>query len=101
MIITFLTSITLYSLFFNFISICTDTAVSFAIKKGLLYSWGMGSNNQLGKKDDDDQLVPNIVAGKNIKDRLHIIIFVKYFMSMFYSMPIFNLEQYNTLIILN
>ncbi|BFZ00162.1 hypothetical protein BsWGS_03200 [Bradybaena similaris] len=44
--------------------------VSFAIANdGSLYSWGMGSNNQLGLGSDEDQFVPVKVTGKQLETR--------------------------------
>ncbi|KAL7734798.1 hypothetical protein ACLKA6_011082 [Drosophila palustris] len=41
-------------------------ACSYAITNdGKLYSWGMGSNNQLGVGDGDDELEPVLVSSKN------------------------------------
>ncbi|RUS71973.1 hypothetical protein EGW08_020266 [Elysia chlorotica] len=43
---------------------------SFAVMSdGSLYSWGMGSNNQLGLGEEDDQDVPTKVAGKQLETR--------------------------------
>ncbi|XP_055309663.1 regulator of chromosome condensation-like [Sitodiplosis mosellana] len=43
---------------------------SFAVTSdGKVYSWGMGSNQQLGLGSDDDQLVPTLLTGVQVKDR--------------------------------
>lgn len=43
---------------------------SFAVTSdGKVYSWGMGSNQQLGLGSDDDQLVPTLLTGAQVKDR--------------------------------
>lgn len=45
-------------------------ACSYAITKdGKLYTWGMGSNNQLGVGDGDDELEPALVASKNTENK--------------------------------
>lgn len=44
--------------------------VSFAITKdGKAYSWGMGSNQQLGIGSDDDKDEPTLLTGAQVKDR--------------------------------
>lgn len=46
---------------------------SFAVTSdGKAYSWGMGSNQQLGLGSDDDQLSPTLLTGAQVKDRLVI-----------------------------
>lgn len=46
---------------------------SFAVTKdGKAYSWGMGSNQQLGCGSDDDQLEPVLLTGVQVKDR-HVV----------------------------
>ncbi|GFN79071.1 regulator of chromosome condensation-like [Plakobranchus ocellatus] len=48
---------------------------SFAVtSEGALYSWGMGSNNQLGLGDEDDQVTPVKVAGKQLETRTAIAV---------------------------
>lgn len=43
---------------------------SFAVTKdGKVYSWGMGSNQQLGLGSDDDQDTPTLITGAQVKDR--------------------------------
>lgn len=43
---------------------------SFAVTSdGKVYSWGMGSNQQLGLGSEDDQLVPTLLTGVQVKDR--------------------------------
>ncbi|XP_023164075.2 regulator of chromosome condensation [Drosophila hydei] len=45
-------------------------ACSYAITNdGALYSWGMGSNHQLGVGDGDDELEPVIVISKNTQNK--------------------------------
>ncbi|XP_030371886.1 regulator of chromosome condensation [Scaptodrosophila lebanonensis] len=45
-------------------------ACSYAITDtGELFSWGMGSNNQLGVGDGDDELVPVLVSSKNTQNK--------------------------------
>ena len=36
---------------------------------GTVYSWGMGSNMQLGLGDEEDQVSPQAVAGKQMSTR--------------------------------
>ncbi|XP_005105535.1 regulator of chromosome condensation isoform X2 [Aplysia californica] len=53
---------------------CTNVAaggcVTFAVTSdGSVYSWGMGSNNQLGAGDDEDRFEPTKVAGKQMESR--------------------------------
>lgn len=48
---------------------------SFAVTSdGALYSWGMGSNNQLGLGEEDDQDVPVKVAGKQLETRSALMV---------------------------
>lgn len=43
---------------------------SFAVTEdGKVYSWGMGSNQQLGLGSDDDQLKPTLLTGAQVKER--------------------------------
>lgn len=45
-------------------------ACSYAITTdGKLYSWGMGSNHQLGVGDGDDELEPVVVSSKNTQNK--------------------------------
>jgi len=58
---------------------CTEvacgTAVSYAVTgDGKLYSWGMGTNGQLGTGEEDDVWQPYHVASKQVKDRIVIAI---------------------------
>lgn len=46
---------------------------SFAVTSdGKVYSWGMGSNQQLGLGSDEDQLVPTLLTGAQVRER-HVI----------------------------
>lgn len=46
---------------------------SFAVTKdGKAYSWGMGSNQQLGVGSDDDQSEPVLLTGVQVKEK-HVI----------------------------
>jgi len=63
----------------NGVAGCTEvacgTAVSYAVtKEGKLYSWGMGTNGQLGTGEEDDVWEPYLVASKQIKDRIVIAV---------------------------
>lgn len=43
---------------------------SFAVTDdGKVYSWGMGSNQQLGLGSEDDQLIPTLLTGAQVKER--------------------------------
>jgi len=58
---------------------CTEvacgTAVSYAVtEEGKLYSWGMGTNGQLGTGEEDDVWEPYLVTSKQIKDRIVIAV---------------------------
>ena len=47
--------------------IACGEAVSFAVSNdGHLYSWGIGTNLQLGVGDEDDFLEPTLVKSKNV-----------------------------------
>uniref|UniRef100_A0A2C9JH32 RCC1-like domain-containing protein n=2 Tax=Biomphalaria glabrata TaxID=6526 RepID=A0A2C9JH32_BIOGL len=49
--------------------------VSFAVTdNGDLFSWGMGSNLQLGLGNEEDQLVPNKVTGKQLESRSVVMV---------------------------
>ncbi|XP_023342509.1 regulator of chromosome condensation [Eurytemora carolleeae] len=51
------------------VDIACGTAVSFAVTdKGHCYSWGMGTNMQLGH-GEDDVLVPNLIKSKQLENR--------------------------------
>lgn len=46
---------------------------SFAVTSdGKVYSWGMGSNQQLGCGSDEDQLVPTLVSGAQVRDIINV-----------------------------
>lgn len=43
---------------------------SFAITQdGKIYSWGMGTSLQLGTGNEDDELIPALLTGKQVKDK--------------------------------
>ncbi|THD27065.1 Regulator of chromosome condensation [Fasciola hepatica] len=43
---------------------------SYAVdSSGTAYSWGMGSNRQLGRGEDDDSPEPGVIVGKQLQDR--------------------------------
>ena len=46
--------------------------------EGKVYSWGMGSNNQLGSGDEEDVFVPTPVGGKQLQSKYVYVIFVSY-----------------------
>ncbi|CAH1251602.1 RCC1 [Branchiostoma lanceolatum] len=50
--------------------VATGSSVSFAVtKNGEAYSWGMGTNLQLGLSDDDDVWEPTKMSGKQLESR--------------------------------
>lgn len=52
------------------LEVACGTAVSYAVtKEGKLFSWGMGTNGQLGTGEEDDVWAPYLVQSKQIKDR--------------------------------
>ncbi|KAH9523591.1 Regulator of chromosome condensation [Bulinus truncatus] len=56
------------------VSVAAGGCVSLAVAdNGDLYSWGMGSNYQLGHGNDDDQLLPTKVVGKQLESRAAIM----------------------------
>ncbi|CAL1547154.1 unnamed protein product [Lymnaea stagnalis] len=57
------------------INVAAGGCVSFAVtSNGDLYSWGMGSNNQLGTGDDEDQFTPIKVTGKQLETRSVVMV---------------------------
>lgn len=55
--------------------IAAGSSVSLALTdKGEVYSWGMGSNLQLGTGDEDDVLTPEKMGGKQLENRKVIAI---------------------------
>lgn len=51
-------------------TVCAGGCVSFAVASdGKVYSWGMGSNNQLGSGDEEDVFVPTPVGGKQLQSK--------------------------------
>lgn len=54
----------------NIIHLDCGECCSFAVTDdGKAYSWGMGSNQQLGVGSDDDQFEPVLLTGAQVKDR--------------------------------
>jgi len=52
------------------LEVACGTAVSYAItRSGDLYSWGMGTNGQLGTGDDEDMWEPYLVKSKQLVER--------------------------------
>jgi len=49
--------------------VACGTAVSYAVSKDGCYSWGMGTNGQLGTGEDDDVWSPNIIKSKQMEGR--------------------------------
>ena len=51
-------------------NVACGTAVSFAVSEdGQVFSWGMGTNGQLGHADDDDAWEPEPMIGKQLETR--------------------------------
>lgn len=54
----------------NVVNVSAGTAVSFALAdSGVIYSWGMGTNGQLGHEDDEDAWEPRKMLGKQLETR--------------------------------
>jgi Alpha-tubulin suppressor and related RCC1 domain-containing proteins len=52
------------------VNVSSGTAVSFAVAdSGEIFSWGMGTNGQLGHEDDEDAWEPQIMLGKQLETR--------------------------------
>ncbi len=52
------------------VHVACGSCVSFAVKAdGSAYSWGMGTNGQLGHKNDDDAWEPESLVGKQLEER--------------------------------
>jgi len=52
------------------IDVSAGTTVSFAVtERGECYSWGMGSNGQLGLSDEEDAWEPGTMLGKQLEQR--------------------------------
>lgn len=57
----------------NVVQLESGESCSFAVTQdGKAYSWGFGSNQQLGTGSDEDQLEPTLLTGAQVKDR-HVI----------------------------
>jgi len=55
--------------------VACGTAVSYAVTgEGKLYSWGMGTNGQLGTGEEEDVWEPYLITSKQIKDRIVIAV---------------------------
>lgn len=47
--------------------VCCGESTSFAVTdKGEIYAWGMGSNQQLGTGNEDDEIEPVLIASKQV-----------------------------------
>ncbi|XP_053563000.1 regulator of chromosome condensation [Bombina bombina] len=54
----------------NIVSVNCGASVSYAVSKdGHVFSWGMGTNLQLGTGDEDDEWSPNQMDGKQLENR--------------------------------
>jgi len=52
------------------VDVSCGTCVSFAVtEEGQCFSWGMGTNGQLGHSDEDDSWVPLAMEGKQLETR--------------------------------
>lgn len=52
------------------VEVSCGTTVSFAVTEdGECFSWGMGSNGQLGLSDEEDAWEPNKMTGKQLEQR--------------------------------
>lgn len=52
------------------VDVSCGTTVSFAVtERGECFSWGMGSNSQLGHEDDEDAWEPGTMLGKQLQQR--------------------------------
>ena len=51
-------------------TVASGGSCSFAVtRKGEVYSWGMGTNMQLGSGEEEDRWVPGKVSGKQLEGR--------------------------------
>lgn len=54
----------------NVVDICCGESVSFAVTdKGEVYAWGMGSNQQLGTGEEDDETTPVLISSKQVQGK--------------------------------
>jgi len=54
----------------KFVEVACGEAVSLAVSEsGLAYSWGMGTNGQLGNGGEDDLLEPTVIKSKQVDSR--------------------------------
>ena len=52
------------------VDVSSGTAVSFAVTEdGECYSWGMGTNGQLGHEDEEDAWEPGKMLGKQLDSK--------------------------------
>lgn len=59
----------------TFVDIACGTAVSYAVSdQGKCYSWGMGTNGQLGTGEEDDVTEPHLMKSKQLENRRVIAI---------------------------
>jgi len=57
------------------VDIACGTAVSYAVsKEGKCYSWGMGTNGQLGTGEEDDVSEPHLMKSKQLENRFVIAV---------------------------
>lgn len=54
----------------NVVEICCGESASFAVTdKGEVYAWGMGSNQQLGTGNEDDETTPVLINSKQVQGK--------------------------------
>ncbi|XP_062560508.1 regulator of chromosome condensation [Armigeres subalbatus] len=54
----------------NVVDICCGESVSFAVTdKGEVYAWGMGSNQQLGTGEEEDETTPVLINSKQVQGK--------------------------------
>lgn len=51
----------------------TRPLILFFFKIGMAYSWGMGTNGQLGLGHEDDVLEPTSIKGKQLENRMVLL----------------------------
>merc|ERR1712227_685198 len=52
------------------VEVACGTAVSYAVTRaGRCFSWGMGTNGQLGTGEEEDVFIPTLMEGKELKDK--------------------------------
>ena len=52
----------------DYVATTAISCIVLRILAGVVYAWGMGTNNQLGQTGDDDLWLPAVLTGKQFKD---------------------------------